>query len=72
MAQLLVVPAPPSPRPDLLYLLVAAVCLLSALYFLRVTVAPAAALARATVAALLVALSISVALVVLTLAALVR
>jgi hypothetical protein len=72
MTQLLLASAPASPRPELVYLLIAALCLTSALYFLRVAVAPVAAFVRATVAAMLVALTISAALVLLTLAAVVR
>lgn len=58
--------------PELAYLLVAALCLISALYFLRVALVPVAAFVRAVAAALLVAVAISAALVLLTMAAVMR
>ena len=70
MTQLLLASTQPSPRPEMVYLLVAALCLTSALYFLRVALAPAAAFVRATAAALLVAVAICAALVLLTVVAL--
>jgi hypothetical protein len=69
MTQLDLVSALSSPRLEMVYVLVAVVCLLSALHFLRVALAPVAALVRAVTAAFLVALTISAALALLTIAA---
>jgi hypothetical protein len=70
MAQLHLISTPSTPRLELAYLLVAALCLISALYFLRVALVPVAAFVRAIVAAMVVAIAISAALVLLTMAVL--
>jgi hypothetical protein len=60
-----------SPRPDLVYLLTAALCLIAAVHFWKIALIPVATFVRAIAAALLVALAISVALVLLIMVALV-